>query len=753
MRKAKLIVASARLPVTMSRRHDTWNVQPSTGGLVTALKAVAERRPFTWLGWPGTHVPEADHAAVTRELARHGSAPVFIPKGEIPGFYEGFSNRVLWPLFHALSERIHFDRAAWRTYQKVNQRFADAIMGLAGPGDEVWIHDYQLALVPELLRKRGLACPIGFFLHIPFPSAQTYRSLAVRDEILHGMLGADLIGFHSYEYVSHFRAACLRVLGAESDPGAVRLPSHQVQLGVLPIGIDPSEVEELCESQEAQAELARLRATYAGKQIVVGVDRLDYTKGIPEKLKAFGELLAKHPKLRERVVLIQIAAPSRTEVKEYQSLKREVDELVGRVNGRYGSASHTPVVYVNQAYSRARLAGVYQAASVALITPVRDGMNLVALEYIAARRHMGGTLILSEFAGAAHFLAGARLVNPYNTEQVAQELAVAIESAARAPAASADARIASLSSMLDFVDNNTSMRWANRFLDRLEATGSGARTTFQRLETKSEPLASKIRGAERPLMLLDYDGTLRAFVNDPAMASPDPRILSTLGRLASLATVYVISGRSAAVLDEWLGQLPIGLVCEHGLGIKPVGKGWEQREQPSIDALRRVLDPLFLDFAARTPGSRVEYKRGGMAWHYRAADPEFGAFQAGELLGHLDEALKRRPFNVLKGNRVIEVRHELASKGRATAEILRRHPQSDLLFCAGDDRTDEEMMDAIPKAWTERSITCWVGSAHSRARFWVDSNHVLLDELENIAQVWSRGRAGDGKAKGARTRS
>lgn len=738
MRKAKLIVASARLPVTMSHRHDVWSVQPSTGGLVTALKSVAERRPFTWLGWPGSHVPEADHAAVARELALHGSAPVFIPKGEIPGFYEGFSNRVLWPLFHALSERIHFDRSAWRTYQKVNQRFADAIMQQAGPGDEVWIHDYQLALVPELLRKRGLACPIGFFLHIPFPSAQTYRSLAVRDEILHGMLGADLIGFHSYEYVSHFRAACLRVLGVESDPGALRLPSHQVQLGVLPIGIDPAEVAALCASDEAQAELARLRATYAGKQIVIGVDRLDYTKGIPEKLKAFGELLSKHPKLRERVVLIQIAAPSRTEVKEYQSLKREVDELVGRVNGRYGCASHTPVVYVNQAYSRARLAGVYQAASVALITPVRDGMNLVALEYIAARRHLGGTLILSEFAGAAHFLAGARLVNPYNTEQVAHELAVALESPARASSElSRRTQLPSLATMLEFVDNNTSMRWANRFLDRLEETASGARTSFQRLATNAEPLASKIRGAQRPLMLLDYDGTLRAFVNDPAMASPDPRILSTLGRLAGLATVYVISGRSAAVLDEWLGGLPIGLVCEHGLGIKPVGEDWEQREQPSIDALRRVLDPLFLDFMARTPGSRVEYKRGGMAWHYRAADPEFGAFQAGELLGLLDDALKRRPFNVLKGNRVIEVRHELASKGRATAEILRRHPKSDLLFCAGDDRTDEEMMDAIPKAWAERSITCWVGSAHSRARYWVDSNHALLDELEHIAGIWS----------------
>ncbi|MGE0321418.1 MAG: bifunctional alpha,alpha-trehalose-phosphate synthase (UDP-forming)/trehalose-phosphatase [Polyangiaceae bacterium] len=742
MSKAKLIVASARLPVTMAKRADGWTVHASTGGLVTALKSVSDQRPFTWLGWPGTHVTEADRGAVTKELSRHGSAPVFIAKSDISGFYEGFSNQVLWPLFHALNERIHFDRSAWRAYQKVNEQFADAILDQAGPGDVVWVHDYQLALVPELLRRRGLACPIGFFLHIPFPAAQTYRSLAVREEILTGLLGADLLGFHSYEYVSHFRAACLRVLGLESEPNSLRLSSHRVKLGMLPIGIDPGEVSDLCQTEEAKSELARLTETYRRKQIVVGVDRLDYTKGIPEKLRAFEELLARHPKLRDKAVLIQIAAPSRMGVQEYQSLKREVDELVGRVNGRFGSASHTPVVYVNQAYSRARLAGLYQAADVALVTPIRDGMNLVALEYVAARREQGGTLILSEFAGAAHCLPGARLVNPYNVDQVAHELAHALEGrAARTKQQQA------FGNMLDFVDNNTSMRWAQRFLDQLESGTEGARTTFKRLRVDAEPLASKFRAATNPLMLLDYDGTLRGFVNDPMSATPEPRILETLEKLSQLCTLYVISGRPAAVLEEWLGSLPIGLVCEHGLGVKPIGGEWHDREQPSIESLKKVIDPLFKDFVSRTPGSRVEYKRGGIAWHYRAADPEFGAFQANELLTLLADVLKRRPFNVLKGNRVIEVRHEQATKGRATSELLRRHAKADFLFCAGDDRTDEEMMDAIPKSWAGRAVTCWVGSANSRAQFWVESNHALLAELERVAATWEGERR---KAKKSR---
>ncbi len=291
MSKPRLIVASARLPVTLSHRHDTWEVATSTGGLVTALKAVAERRPFTWLGWPGTSVGEPDRPEVTRVLAQHGSVPVFISKGDIEGFYMGFSNRELWPLFHNLTDRSHFGMSGYQSYEKVNEMFAEEICRLARPGDVIWVHDYQLALVPEMVRRRGTGCPIGFFLHIPFPSAETYRTLPVREQILRGMLGADLIGFHAYEYVSHFRNAALRVLGLESEPMAIRMSSRKVQLGVLPIGIDPAEIHEMAESREARQELASLQSTYAGKKIIVGVDRLDYTKGIPAKLLAFEQLL------------------------------------------------------------------------------------------------------------------------------------------------------------------------------------------------------------------------------------------------------------------------------------------------------------------------------------------------------------------------------------------------------------------------------------------------------------------------------
>ena len=730
MSKPRLIVASARLPVTLAHRGETWRATRSTGGLVTALKSVAERRPFLWLGWPGAHVPETERASVSKELSKHGSIPVFIGKSDIDGFYERLSNRVLWPLFHNLLDRSHYDLSGWKSYQKVNELFAEAIVATARPGDVVWVHDYQLALVPELLRRAGLRAPVGFFLHIPFPSAETYRTLPVRKEILRGILGADLVAFHSYEYVSHFGSACLRVLGAEIEPEAVRLASRRVQLRVLPIGIDPTEVRQMLDSEEAQQQLDNLRTAYPGMRIVVGVDRLDYTKGIPEKLLAFEELLRQHSRWRGKVVLIQVAAPSRTGVSEYQALKRQVDELVGRINGRYGTASYTPVIYINQSLSREKLTGLYRGADVALVTPVRDGMNLVALEYVAARSDLGGTLILSEFAGAAHCLPGAKLVNPYSVPEVAQVLAEVLKD----PTPSRSG----FEHMQRFVNENTSMRWANRFLDCLEQTGSDGQSESRMLDVKVSPIHDRVQSARSPLLLLDYDGTLRPFVVDPATAAPSRRIAEVLQSLSRVARVYVVSGRSQQVLEQWLGMLGVGLVCEHGLGMREPGGKWELRAKVSITKLRRTVDPLLEDFVARTPGSTIEYKNAGIAWHYRGADPEYGGFHANELLLLLEGLLKRRPFGVLRGNRVVEIRHERVSKGRAALDILGRNPSADFLLCAGDDRTDEEMMEALPDAWQDQAVTVWVGNRNARARYWVESSEDLLEQLAYLAQSWAR---------------
>lgn len=724
----RLIVASVRLPVTVAREDEGLRISASAGGLVTALAAVRESREFSWFGWPGDYFTDVERELVEKQLLDQAASPVFLDKDEVEGFYEGFSNETLWPLFHNLTERVAFDRNKWAIYVRVNQLYADRIAQVAAPGDLIWIHDYQLCLVPQMLKAKGLGCPIGFFLHVPFPSADIYRTLPVCEEILRGLLGADLIGFHAYEYVSHFRSACLRVLGIESEASFVPLQSRGAKLEVLPIGIEPGEVRDMLRTLEARREETDLSRTFAGKRIVVGVDRLDYTKGIPQKLLAFEEMLETHSEWRESVVLVQVAAPSRTGVDEYQQLKREVDELVGRINGKFSTPSHTPVVYINQSLSRVRLTGLYRASDIALVTPLRDGMNLVALEYVAARRGRGGALILSEFCGAAHCLPGSKLVNPFNTSQVAQVLADALENDGP--------HLESFVHMERFVDTNTSTAWAGKFLSSLENLGGDPSKKARSFSLKEPEVRALVEGADRPLIFLDYDGTLRSYVINPKEAVPDRRILSTLERLSQLAIVYVVSGRDAATLDEWLGHLPIGLVCEHGLAIKDAREGWKTTKNVNGAALHRLVKPLFEDFVGRTPGSSIEVKQAAIAWHSRAADPEYSAFQSRELLTRLGELLRRRPYKVLRGNRVIEVRHENVTKGSAVSELLEKHGSSDFLFCAGDDRTDEDMMTAIGPAWRPRTITCWVGAPSVHADYWRESNLGLLNQLDAMADIW-----------------
>jgi trehalose 6-phosphate synthase/phosphatase len=728
---AKLIVVSVRLPLSLSRVQDEWHVSPSPGGLATALRAVAGRRPFTWLGWPGAHVTSREQPAIIDKLsAEIGSVPVFLGKREFSGFYEEFSNRLIWPLFHGLPERVTYDRAAWRSYKQVNEIFADEICKRVSPGDTVWVHDYQLALVPQLLRERGLDCAIGFFLHIPFPSAETYRTLPVREEILRGLLGADLIGFHSYEYVSHFRSSCLRILGLESEPETIFMPTHAARLGVLPIGIDPDELEQLANTDEARAELRTLRERFRGKKIICGVDRLDYTKGIPQKLLAFEELLRTHPRLRNRVVLLQIASPSRTHVVEYQSLKREVDELVGRINGRYGTTESTPIVYINQHVSRQRLTALYRVADVALVTPLRDGMNLVCLEYIAARGDHPGTLVLSEFTGAATCLSGAQLVNPHNPARVAEVLAEVLNE----PEPNGER----FRHMLDFVYTNTSAIWAERFLSRLESMYEELRSGVQRLDFDSmDPSLLELRGG-RPLLMLDYDGTLQPHAAVPADAKPSPRVVDLLAVLARFARVFVISGRSADVLDQWLGSLPIGLACEHGLNLKEPGAEWPEREPIDRTVLEDVVRPVLRDFVERTPGSKIEDKAASIAWHYRTADPKFGFWRAKELYALLEERLRGSEFSVLSGSRVVEVRHRQMSKAHIADQLLQRYQAADPVICVGNDRTDEEMFDAVLRSGRDRVVTCHVGGRHTIGQYYVETPAQLLNQLERLVAIWRR---------------
>jgi trehalose 6-phosphate synthase/phosphatase len=729
MQTPGLIVASARLPVSLAQREAEWEAAPSFGGLVTALLWVAQHRPFTWFGWPGTYVPEQDHAQLRAELDKHGSKPVFIRQTDIEGFHQSFSNQTLWPLFHGRVERTRFDAGGWESYQAVNEAFADAIAGSTSPADVIWVHDFQLTLLPALLRRRGVTNPIGFFMHIPFPAVDTYRTLPQREHVLEGMLGADLVAFNAHEYAANFRSAAVRVLGAELTHEGVRLGARQTRVAALPIGIDPEKIAEMKESREARQELASLQVTYAGLKIIVGVDRFDYTKGIVEKLRAFEQLLETYPRWRHRVVLIQVAAPSRMTVTDYQQLKREVDELVGRINGRYGTSSFMPVVYVNQSVSRERLTGLYRAADIALITPVRDGMNLVALEYVAARAERGGTLILSEFTGAAHCLPGARLVNPYNTAEVAAALAECLER----PCTSMD----QFRNMVRFVSENTATWWSGHFLELLDQTAGEGRQSPAKLRLGSPPLAEAAHKAQRPLVLLG-DGVLHVPTSGSVEGRPDRRLVELLTDLASLATTYVISGHTSETLDDWFADPKVGLVSEHNLATRRPGEAWQQHAPAGSSSLKELVDPLLREFVRLTPGSAVEYRAAGALWHFRSAEPDHARLQAKELLMLLEEQLKGQPYTVHRGRRTVEIRPEGLSKRHAVTRLLDQHADADWLLVVGDETTDEPMCEAVPTSWSDRTVTCAIGGQSRLAATWVESLAELLDELEGLAQAWRR---------------
>ena len=502
----KLIVCSVRAPVTVEKTEGGWTANASPGGLATALRAIAASREFTWVGFPGSPVPEAERDEVRSLIADHGAAPVFLEEDEFHYFYEEFSNRVLWPLFHGVPGPREFSRTAWERYREVNAKFADEIARRVDPDDTVWVHDYQLLLVPQLLRERGVDCRIGFFLHIPFPSPDVYRTLPTRGSLLRGMLSADVLGFHTYEYVSNFRSALLRVAGIESDPESVSRAGRVAHLAVAPIGIDPDQVLAMTEREDVVADLEGLRKTYGGQTTILGIDRLDYTKGLPEKLLAYEQLLSSRPELHGKVTLIQVAAPSRTGVVEYQALREELEGLAGRINGRFGTLTWTPIVYVNRNLAQHELTAMYQLADIMLVTPVRDGMNLVCLEYVAARGMNPGTLLLSEFAGAASCLAGATLINPHDTDGVAAALEEAIDSG---PAPEG------FEHMRTFTLDNTVSAWANRFLDQLEGPDVVQHSRARELKVEASRVAELVGQASLPLVLLDYDGTLRSHTKLP----------------------------------------------------------------------------------------------------------------------------------------------------------------------------------------------------------------------------------------------
>ena len=458
---SRVIIVSNRLPVTVRVHEGSPVVRRSVGGLATGMRTPHERSGGVWIGWPGPldGIDPAGRVEVAAQLAARRTVPVALDAQEVATFYEHISNGVLWPICHDRVDRLPLLVDGWDVYENVNARYADAVAEHYQPGDLIWVHDYQLLRVPALLRARLPDARIGFFLHVPFPNPEIFFALPTRRWLVEGLMGADLIGFHTRRYHGHFRAALRRLLSLEADADdRVSWEGRRVRLGVFPMGVDAADLGRRAAELEVSAQVAEYRAS--GQRLLVGIDRLDYSKGLPRRLLAVERLLEAHPEWRERVRMIQVAVPSRDKVGAYQAIRREVEGLVGRINGRFGTPNWTPVHYLYRSVSSPTLLALYRAADIMLVTPLRDGMNLVAKEFLAARADEQGVLVLSEFAGAAETLSDALIVNPYDVDGTAQTLHRALEM-------SAAERAARMRKLRFNVEQYDVHRWASSFLDAM----------------------------------------------------------------------------------------------------------------------------------------------------------------------------------------------------------------------------------------------------------------------------------------------
>ncbi len=732
----RLVIVSNRLPFNVEVVDGRPTFHPSAGGLVTGLASFRESRQQTaaltaehlWVGWPGCNVESSLQAEVVREAqSRFQSYPVFLTEEQMEQFYLGFCNATIWPLFHYFPSYAVYQQPFWDQYKQINQLFADALQSILRADDMVWVHDYHLMLLPRLLKASQPHLSVGFFLHIPFPSFEVFRMLPGewRRDILEGLLGADLIGFHTYEYTRHFLQSVLRILGYEHQLSQVLALDHVVRVDTFPMGIDVEKFSGASKNDDTENEIRELRNTLRGVKSILSVDRLDYSKGISNRLEGYELFLENYPEYHGKVALLMVVVPSRIGVVQYDLMKRQIEELVGKINGRFGRVSWTPVVYQYRHVPFASLAALYAVSDVCLVTPLRDGMNLVAKEYIATIED-GGVLILSEMAGAAKELPEAIIINPNNRAEIASALKEALEMAP----AEQQKRHRLMQRRLRRYDVT---RWANDFLYSLVGMSEVQTRVESRLLSAGarQEIFTRYQSGRRRLLFLDYDGTLTPLVRHPGLAGPDAPRRELLRSLAAdpKNTVVVASGRERRTLDDWLGDLPVGLVAEHGAWLKPVNQAWHH-VKPLNDEWKRELLPILEIYADRLPGALVEEKENSAAWHYRMADPEQAGLQTPELIDLLLSLIAKTDLQVVQGDKVLEIRHVGINKGGAVLSWLDQDDY-DFILGVGDDSTDEDFFKALPAS----AFSIRVGMAATHAQYNIRDSAEVINLLRSLADL------------------
>ena len=707
-------------------------MKESAGGLVSALKSYFEsdqnKDSFSSALWIGSaDFPQARWEKYQENPGERGSfdvLPIFVESKIYNRYYNGFCNATIWPLFHYFPSLVEFDEDTFRSYEEVNHLFAKTLLSILEPDDILWIHDYQLMQLPGLIRDRMPEATIGFFLHIPFPSFEIFRLLHKpwKEKIIGGMLGADLIGFHTHEYVQHFLKTVQMVHGYDSQFRYIVMKDKIVKAEMFPLGIDFDKFHNAGSHPKVVEQLKQIKNNFKDKKIIFSVDRLDYTKGVTHRLSGFERFLDQHSEWRGKVVFILIIVPSRQIISKYNERKKLIEERVGRINGKYSSLEWQPIIYRYSNLSFEDLAALYQSADVGLITPIRDGMNLVAKEYVASQQDKG-VLVLSELAGAANEMGEAMLVNPMDKEEVAQS----IYNALTLPVAEQKQKIETLQSRLR---DYSVFHWVNDFLKQLDEIKEYQ--VSQRTKHITAPIEDEIitryREASRRHLFLDYDGTLVPFAKYPKLAVPNEELIRLLEQIASddKTHVTIISGRDSATLEGWFDKVPVNLVAEHGASVRMKNGKW--RHHREIDqSWKPAMRPTMELYVQRSPGSFVEEKTHTLAWHYRNVHPELGFIRSRELLDNLHHLVRNTPLQIIDGNKVIEVRISGVDKGSVAKKFL-QDADYDFIMAFGDDKTDEDMF----KALADKAVTVKIGTGHTAAQYNLTNQGEVVHLLKRL---------------------
>ena len=733
----RLILVSNRLPFSLIERDGRPVLRQSDGGLVSALKSYFEGTAgefqFTEKIWVGSaDFPEQRWRRFLEEETQDSGFridPVFIEPKTYNRYYNGFSNGTLWPMFHYFPGIAVYDEEAFQSYQYVNELLAKRLTAILQPGDVLWVQDYQLMLLPQLIRKERSDVSIGFFLHIPFPSYEIFRMLhkSWREKLVFGLLGADLIGFHTHEYVEHFLKSVRIVTGLNHHYRTIAFEDRVAKVDLFPLGIDYEHFSSATRDAQIVEQKGRIKGHFQDKKIIFSVDRLDYTKGLTHRLSAYNMFLSEYPEWRERVVFILLVVPSREIISKYNERKDEIEQMVGRINGKYSTMQWQPLIYRYRRVSFQELSATYQAADIALITPLRDGMNLVAKEYVASCDDERGVLILSELAGAANDLGEATTINPFDIRAMARSIADSL-------ALPEEEQARRMRFMRERTKTYDVTHWVNYFLGQLKEVQAQKEGRIRKLVKGNveQHLIASFRSATKRLMLLDYDGTLVPFARLPGEAKPTDELKRLLGSLCALRNIEVaiISGRDASILSAWFSDTDMTLVAEHGASVRLRGDPhWTNT--PKFDAAWKAnIRPTLDLYVERIPGSFVEDKSHTIAWHYRNVDSDFGFKRSRELLDVLFHLIRNAELQVIDGNKVIEIRIAGVDKGSAARKLV-EHFKPDFVMAMGDDKTDEDMFRAIQ----DRACTIKVGSGVTSAQFVIPSQEHVISLLTKVARA------------------